>query len=81
MCNSPHPRSAQKSELVCAGLLREGESPAERARHVPRTTDRGVRSSALDRGTLGELGRVEQAASSAESLSLFSEIASDGAQS
>ena len=80
MCNSPHPRSAQKSELVCAGLLRQGESPAERA-HVPRTMDRGVRNSALDRGTQGELGRAEQAASSAESLSLFSEIASDGTQS
>ena len=26
VCDSPRPRSAQKSELVCAGLLREGEA-------------------------------------------------------
>ena len=44
----------------------------------PWTEESGTRLWA--EGQRGELWRAEQAASSAESLSLFSEIASDGAQ-
>lgn len=76
--------SSQVSTEVRARLCRppkRGRSPDERAHHVPRTMDRGVRNLALDRGTQGELWRVEQAGFGAESLCLFSEIASDGAQS
>ena len=80
MCNSPHPRSAQKSELVCAGLLREGEALLRELVMCPGpwTEESGTRLWA--EGQRGELWRAEQAASNAESLSLFSEIASDGAQ-